>query len=122
MTLRDGGYMKDIVSLIEARLGKGFTADQLRYMLTRQGYTYSAIKKGFLIAEQKRANMQQEKPKEIPKVIVIDSSMEEEQPKKGHGFFSKIKNFFTSSPPPSKEVKPTEEGFVKIDPQGNLVR
>lgn len=119
MTLRDGDYLQDIVSYIEKNLNVGYNIDELRFMLIRRGYSRSAIEKGFRIVEQKRLEIKKTPNISPPKVVLIDSSEDEEKPK-SPGFFSKIRSILTVKSKPRMEYKSDET--VQIDTNGNLVR
>ncbi|MFC1686048.1 hypothetical protein ACFLZZ_03440 [Nanoarchaeota archaeon] len=120
MVLRDGDYMTEIVDFIDSLLGNGYTADQLRFMLIRRGYSKSAIERGFKVSEQKKTRTNEAKLRITPKVVVVESEKEEEK-SKSPGFFHKIKKLLTVKPRTHKPQY-SEDGTVSIDENGNLVR
>ena len=121
MVLRDGDYLQDIVSYIEKNQNIRYKGDELRFMLIRRGYSRSAIEKAFRVVEQKRQETKPIQNIQPPKVVVIDSSKDEQEKPKGSRFFSKIKSFLTVKSRPKKHKLEGDE-TIQIDAQGNLVR
>ena len=99
VVLRDGDYMKHLANYVNKNLDKGYTLDQIKILLSNQGYSKPAVDRAVRIAE---ANRPKPLPpiKEEPKVepIVI------EEPPKKRGFFAWL---FGS--------KQKEEEFVKVN-------
>lgn len=86
--LRDGDYIKQIVSYIERNSSRGYSIDQMRFTLLQQGYSRAAIEKAMRIYEQSRPRPVEVKKEEIPAVEPVVSVQQKK------GFFSRMFGFF----------------------------
>jgi hypothetical protein len=82
--LRDGDYMKHLLTYIEKNLSKGYNVDQLKIVLLSQGYSRAAVEKAMrLVVSRLPKPILVAPPKEHPK---IEIPQEEKKP----GFFARL--------------------------------
>ena len=91
VVLRDGDYMKQVISYIERNMARGYNIDQMRFTLMQHGYSRAAIDRGIRIYEQNhpvKAEMPKiEEPAAAP---AVEPVVEEKK-----SFFSKMFGFFS---------------------------
>ncbi|MEM2956524.1 MAG: hypothetical protein QW041_03055 [Candidatus Pacearchaeota archaeon] len=84
-SLREGDYIKNLVKYAERNLSRGYSVDDIKLALIKQGYSRPAINRAIKIAEANRPKPKVEEKKPEPKVEFVS-----EEPEKKHGFFARL--------------------------------
>lgn len=114
MAPRIGDYMHYLIDYVDKNLKSGKSVDAIRYMLSREGYSRSAVEKALKVVQERRR--QEIKPAPEPEPPKMEVVLEEEIPKPS--LFSRIKGFFSRK---KKEQEMPAEDQVNVDSEGNLV-
>jgi hypothetical protein len=93
VVLRDGDYMKSVISYIERNMARGYNMDQIKFTLMQHGYSRAAIDRGIRIYQQNHPVKAEPVVMEAPPAPepVAEPVVEKK------GFFSKISSFFSKN-------------------------
>jgi len=92
VVLRDGDYMKQVVSYIERNMGRGYNVDQIRFTLLQHGYSRAAIERGMKIYNQMHPPMAEPVKNEA---LAVSEPVAEPVVEEKKGFFSRMFGFFS---------------------------
>lgn len=95
VVLRDGDYMKTIISYIERNMGRGYNLDQIRFTLMQHGYSRAAIDRGIRVFQQTHPPKKEVAPITVQPEVVPEVHPVVEQKK---GLISKLFGFFERKP------------------------
>ena len=86
---RKTDYVQQLADYIKKNLGKGYTAESLKWALTSQGHSRTEIERAIKMANEQLAF---QAPKMVEKPVI---KIEIEPPVEEKGFWSKVKSWFS---------------------------